>query len=246
MPRRRAGRRSPQHWSSGRAARSNRKSAWCSSTRAPGGCTAAKPLIFRRFDRMRIAILDPAAGISGDMTLGALLSAGAPAAWLEALPRRLDLPEVCVTVREVKRSGVACMQVEFAIPEQPHGRTVGELVRLVERAPLSDWVKERAARAFRLIGEAEGRVHGVAPDKVHLHEVGAVDAVLDIVGGIEGFAQLGVEAVYNFPVAVGGGWVEAAHGRVAVPGPPPAILLEGGGLAGGPGPGGGGAATPAG
>src|SRR5437762_1818796 len=217
MPRRRAGRRSPQHWSSGRAARSNRKSAWCSSTPAPGGCTAAKPLIFRRFDRMRIAILDPAAGISGDMTLGALLSAGAPAAWLEALPRRLDLPDVRVTVREVKRSGVACMQVEFAIPEQPHGRHVGELVRLVERAPLSDWVKERAVRAFRLIGEAEGRVHGVAPDKVHLHEVGAVDAVLDIVGGIEGFAQLGVEAVYNFPVAVGSGWVEAADaGRVVL------------------------------
>src|SRR5437667_451981 len=106
MPRRRAGRRSPQHWSSGRAARSNRKSAWCSSTRAPGGCTAAKPLIFRRVDRMRIPILDPTAGISGDMTLGALLSAGAPAAWLEELPRRLDLPKVRVTVREVKRSGV--------------------------------------------------------------------------------------------------------------------------------------------
>jgi len=195
---------------------------------------------------MRIAILDPAAGISGDMTLGALLSAGAPAAWLEELPRRLDLPEVRVTVREVKRSGVACMQVEFAIPEQPHGRTVGELVRLVERAPLSDWVKERAARAFRLIGEAEGRVHGVAPDKVHLHEVGAVDAVLDIVGGIEGFAQLGVEAVYNFPVAVGSGWVEAAHGRLPVPAPATAILLEGVELAGDPGPVEGEATTPTG
>jgi len=141
---------------------------------------------------------------------------------------------------------VACMQVEFAIPEQPHGRTVGELVRLVERAPLSDWVKERAARAFRLIGEAEGRVHGVAPDKVHLHEVGAVDAVLDIVGGIEGFAQLGVEAVYNFPVAVGSGWVEAAHGRLPVPAPATAILLEGVELAGDPGPVEGEATTPTG
>ena len=195
---------------------------------------------------MRIAILDPAAGISGDMTLGALLSAGAPAAWLEELPRRLDLPEVRVTVREVKRSGVACMQVEFAIPEQPHGRTVGELVRLVERAPLSDWVKERAVRAFRLIGEAEGRVHGVAPEQVHLHEVGAVDAVLDIVGGIEGFAQLGVEAVYNLPVAVGTGWVDAAHGRLPVPAPATAILLEGVELAGDPGPVEGEATTPTG
>ena len=144
---------------------------------------------------MRIAILDPAAGISGDMTLGALLSLGVPASWLEALPVRLGLSGVSVTVRDARRAGILCKQVEFAIPEQPHGRHVGELVRLVERAPISNWVKERAIRAFRLVGEAEGRVHGVAPEKVHLHEVGAVDALLDIVGGVEGVEKLGVESV---------------------------------------------------
>ena len=176
---------------------------------------------------MRIAILDPAAGISGDMTLGALLSLGVPVAWLEELPVRLGVGDVRVTVRDVRRSGVTCKQVEFGIPEQPHGRHVGELLRLVERAPVSDWVKERALQAFRLVGEAEGRVHGVAPEKVHLHEVGAVDAVLDIVGAIEGFEKLGVEAVHNLPVAVGRGWVEAAHGRLPVPAPATALLLEG-------------------
>ena len=176
---------------------------------------------------MRIAIVDPAAGISGDMTLGALLSLGVPQDWLEALPGRLGLAGVGVTVRDAVRCGVGCRQVEFVIPEQPHGRHVGELVQLVERAPLSAWVKQRAVRAFQLIGEAEGRVHGVAPEKVHLHEVGAVDAVLDIVGAVEGFEQLGVEAVYTWPVAVGTGWVEAAHGRLPVPAPATAILLEG-------------------
>jgi uncharacterized protein (TIGR00299 family) protein len=176
---------------------------------------------------MRIAIVDPAAGISGDMTLGALLSLGVPQDWLEALPGRLGLAGVGVTVRDAVRCGVGCRQVEFAIPVQPRARHVGELVRLVERAPLSAWVKERAVRAFQLIGEAEGRVHGVAPEKVHLHEVGAVDAVLDIVGAVEGFEQLGVEAVYTWPVAVGTGWVEAAHGRLPVPAPATAILLEG-------------------
>jgi len=176
---------------------------------------------------MRIAILDPAAGISGDMTLGALLALGLPAEWLEALPARLGIADVRVTVRDVRRASITCKQVEFAIPEQPHGRHVGELLRLVERAPISDWVKERAIRVFRLVGEAEGRVHGVAPEKVHLHEVGAVDAVLDIVGAIEGFERLGVEAVYHLPVAVGRGWVEAAHGRLPVPAPATAILLEG-------------------
>jgi uncharacterized protein (TIGR00299 family) protein len=161
------------------------------------------------------------------MTLGALLSLGLPAAWLQQLPSRLGLPGVGVTVRDVRRASVECRQVEFTIPEQPHGRHVGALVGLVERAPLSDWVKERAVRAFQLLGAAEGRVHGVAPEKVHLHEVGAVDAVLDIVGAIEGFEQLGVDAVYNWPAALGSGWVDAEHGRLPVPAPATAILLEG-------------------
>ncbi|PYP12444.1 MAG: hypothetical protein DMD59_00090 [Gemmatimonadetes bacterium] len=110
---------------------------------------------------MRIAILDPAAGISGDMTLGALLSLGLPASWLEELPGRLGVGDVGVAVRDVRRAGVTCKQIDFTIPDQPHGRHVGELLKLVERAPISDWVKERALRAFRLVGEAEGRVHGV-------------------------------------------------------------------------------------
>src|SRR5439155_12423276 len=176
---------------------------------------------------MRIAILDPAAGISGDMTLGALLALGVPQNWLEALPGRLGFEGVAVTVRNAVRCGVGCKQVEFTIPERAHGRHVGELVRVVERAPVSDWVKERAVRAFQLVGDAEGRVHGVAPEKVHLHEVGAVDAVLDIVGGIEGIERLGVESVYHLPIALGNGWVEAAHGRLPVPAPATAILLEG-------------------
>jgi len=176
---------------------------------------------------MRIAIFDPAAGISGDMTLGALLSLGLPISWLEELPHRLGVRDVRVAVRDVRRSGVTCKKVDFEIPEQSHGRHVAELVQLVERAPISEWVKTRAIRAFRLVGEAEGQVHGVAPEKVHLHEVGAVDAVLDIVGAIEGIERLGVESVYNLPVAVGQGWVEAAHGRLPVPAPATAILLEG-------------------
>lgn len=184
---------------------------------------------------MPIAVIDPCAGISGDMTLGALLSLGLPASWLEELPQRLGLDGVRVTIRDVQRCAVECKQVEFTIPEQPHGRHVADLIRLAERAPVSDWVRARAVRAFRAIGEAEGRVHGVAPERVHLHEVGAVDAVLDLVGAIEGFERLGVEAIYHRPVAVGTGWVQAAHGRLPVPAPATALLVEGMELAvGGP------------
>src|SRR5258708_181050 len=118
---------------------------------------------------MSIAILDPAAGISGDMTLGALLSLGVPVSWLEELPKRLGLDGVAVTVRDVRRAGIMCKQVEFGIQEQPHGRHVGALVRLVEQAPGSDWGEQRAVRAFQLGGGAEGPGPDRAPDKVRLH-----------------------------------------------------------------------------
>jgi uncharacterized protein (TIGR00299 family) protein len=113
--------------------------------------------------------------------------------------------------------------------EHEHGphRHIGELIAIVERAGLSPWVRERAVRAFRLLGEAEGRVHGLPADQVPLHEVGAVDALIDIVGAIEGFEQLGITRIYNRPIAVGSGWVRAAHGVMPVPAPATSILLEG-------------------
>ncbi len=108
----------------------------------------------------------------------------------------------------------------------PH-RHIGDLIAAVERAPVSAWVRERAVRAFRLLGEAEGRVHGMPAERVALHEVGAVDALIDIVGAIEGFERLGIDRVCNRPVGLGSGWVRAAHGVIPVPAPATALLLEG-------------------
>ncbi len=108
----------------------------------------------------------------------------------------------------------------------PH-RHVGELLAMIARAELSDAVKARATAAFRLLAEAEGRIHGVAPDNVALHEVGAMDALIDIVGAVEGFEQLGITAIHTRPVALGQGWVRAAHGNLPVPTPATAILVEG-------------------
>jgi uncharacterized protein (TIGR00299 family) protein len=199
----------------------------------------------------RFAIIDPAAGISGDMLLGALLAAGAPLEWLRGLPARLGVAEVTIRVGLADRCGVRATKVDVVLPggrqehpsevvphhshpapdthhhhAGPH-RHVGDLIAAVEGAPLSDWVRERAVDAFRLLGEAEGRVHGVPADQVALHEVGALDALIDIVGAIEGFEQLGIRRIYNRPVAVGSGWVRAAHGILPVPAPATAILLEG-------------------
>jgi uncharacterized protein (TIGR00299 family) protein len=101
-----------------------------------------------------------------------------------------------------------------------------ELLGIIERAPLSSWVRERAGRAFRLLCEAEGKTHGVPADAVALHELGAVDAVVDIVGGIEGFERLGIDRVFTRPVALGNGWIRTAHGVIAVPAPVTTRLLE--------------------
>jgi pyridinium-3,5-bisthiocarboxylic acid mononucleotide nickel chelatase len=206
----------------------------------------------------RFAILDPVAGISGDMLLGALIAAGAPPEWLRRLPVRLGFPDVGVEIQSVHRCGVQATKVDVRLPggvqeepspiihehDHPHKhhndspvahdghaggshRHIGELIGLVQRAELSAWVRERAVRAFELIGEAEGRIHGMPADQVPLHEVGAVDALIDIVGGIEGFERLGINRIYNRPVALGSGWVRAAHGVMPVPAPATSILIEG-------------------
>lgn len=193
--------------------------------------------ISRLSPSMPIAILDPAAGISGDMMLGALIDAGASREWLSALPTRLGFPAVGVGIEQVTRGAIVATRVRFAIPNDgtdgyPHGRTVAELIETVRSAQLSPWVRAQAEEAFRAIGRAEGKVHGRSPDAVHLHEVGAVDALLDIVGAMEGFEQLGVREAYNLPIALGTGWVETAHGKLPVPAPATALLLEGFEIAG--------------
>jgi uncharacterized protein (TIGR00299 family) protein len=204
----------------------------------------------------RFAILDPAAGISGDMLLGALIDAGAAPEWLEALPGRLGFSDARVEISRVVRCGIVSTKVTVYSPHgeveppnplwtEPHSHApgthhshdsrqshaphhhVGNLIATLEHAPLSDWVRQRAIRAFKLLAEEEGRIHGVAPEDVALHEVGAVDAMVDIVGGIEGFERLGIQRVHNRPVALGEGWIRAAHGVLPVPAPVTARLLEG-------------------
>jgi uncharacterized protein (TIGR00299 family) protein len=98
---------------------------------------------------------------------------------------------------------------------------------MVRQARLSRWVEDKAVEAFQLLGEAEARVHGLPVEEVALHEVGAIDALVDIVGSIEGFEQLGIQAIYHRPVALGNGWVRAAHGVMPIPAPATAALIEG-------------------
>lgn len=176
---------------------------------------------------MRTAILDPFSGIAGDMALGALLGVGLDPAWLRDLPARLGLADVTVEIREVLRGELVCWKVDFAIPPQPHGRHIAEIRALVAKSGAPDRVRERADAAFTAIASAEGEIHGMPAEKVHLHEVGAVDAILDVVGVIWGLELLGVESVCCGPLRTGDGSVRAAHGLLPVPAPATLKLLEG-------------------
>src|SRR3954467_11588001 len=194
---------------------------------------------------MKIAILDPASGIAGDMFLGALVDNGLDKAWLERLPSMLGLDGVEVRIADVQRSSVRCVKVDFDIPPQPHGRAVSEIHRLIDAVEIPEKVARSAHAAFEAIAAIESAIHGVAPDDLHLHEVGAVDAILDVIGSIWGVEQLGIERIYNTKVALGDGTVKTAHGVLPVPAPATIRLLEGFNVRHGP-PGSGELATPTG
>lgn len=176
---------------------------------------------------MRTAILDPFSGIAGDMMLGALLGVGLDPAWLRALPARLGLSEVTVEIREVLRGELVCWKVDFNIPPQPHGRHIAQIRELVASSGAPDRVRQLADATFMAIATAEGEIHGMPAEDVHLHEVGAVDAILDVVGSIWGLELLGVNDVRCGALRTGDGTVRAAHGLLPVPAPATLKLLEG-------------------
>jgi len=174
-----------------------------------------------------IAILDPFSGISGDMTLGALVDLGLSAEWLMSLPQRLELDGVTAHVSDVRRAGIACKKVDFDVPPQPHGRHLSHIRRILDASGAPEQVRERADAAFTAVTAAEAAIHGTTMERVHLHEVGSVDAILDILGSIWGLHELGITRVYCGTLVLGDGFVKAAHGVLPVPAPATLKLLEG-------------------
>jgi uncharacterized protein (TIGR00299 family) protein len=178
---------------------------------------------------MKIAYFDCLSGISGDMTLGALVDAGVDLAQLQAGIDSLKLPKaVRLTANEVKRKGFRATKVNVEHePEQAH-RHLHHIVDMIDGSDvLTAPQKDLAKRIFTKLGEAEAKVHGTTLRKVHFHEVGAVDSIADIVGSALGLSLLGVDRIVCSPVPVGGGYIEIEHGRVTVPAPATAELLKG-------------------
>jgi uncharacterized protein (TIGR00299 family) protein len=176
---------------------------------------------------MKIAYLDCASGISGDMTLAALVDAGVPLEALNAAIGSLGLPGLRLRAAEVKKGGFRATQITVeAEPEHAH-RHLSQILAMIDAGQLTPRQQELARRVFTALAEAEARVHGTTVEAVHFHEVGAADSIADIVGAAVAWDLLGVDRIVASPVPTGSGTVEIVHGRCSIPAPATAELLRG-------------------
>ena len=177
---------------------------------------------------MTLLYIDAFAGISGDMTVAALLSLGVPLQHLQDELSQLALPGYSCTAVPRQLSGIMATQFAVQTTAAPHAhRPFGEIRTLLGSSGLQAAVKRQALAIFTKLAEAEGRVHGQAPDDVEFHEVGATDSIVDIVGAAIGLTALGVEAAYVSPLPLGSGITASQHGPLPVPGPATLELLRG-------------------
>ncbi len=181
---------------------------------------------------MRTAYFDCFAGISGDMTLGALVDAGADFETLKSELGRLGVHEYDLTCEKVVKRGIAATKIsvtphhhEHDTPHH-HSRNYSDIKRIIQASELPEGVKTRATAIFRHLGEAEAMVHGKDIEEIHFHEVGAVDAIVDIVGACVCLDLLGIEQVYASPMPTFHGMVEMAHGSFPLPAPATAEILK--------------------
>lgn len=182
-----------------------------------------------RFEKhaMKLAYFDCFSGISGDMVLGALIDSGLELPRLEAELRKLRLDSWTISAQKVARKAIHATKVTIEVGEQRHHRHLSDILRMIDQGALTPRAAANASKIFRRLGEAEAKVHNMAIEKVHFHEVGAVDSIIDIVGAAIGFDLLGIEQFACSSMDVGGGRVQTEHGILPVPAPATAELLCG-------------------
>ncbi len=177
--------------------------------------------------KMTLAYFDCFSGISGDMTLGALVHLGVPVGWLNETIRALPLDGFDITSDTVMRNGIQATHVTVKTKETHHHRHYHHIQEMIENSTLSDAVKTKSLAIFDRLAEAEANVHNCAKESVHFHEVGAIDAIVDIVGSCLGMEWLGIDHIVASALPMGGGFVECAHGKIPVPAPAVVELLKG-------------------
>ena len=178
---------------------------------------------------MRVVYFDCPSGAAGDMIMGALVDAGVSPDALRAELGKLRLAGWDLLVRQVQKGAFRATKVDVEVDRHahPHHRSLEDILAILEGSTLTPGVKHRAARIFTRLAEAEARAHGTTPAEVHFHDVGAVDAIVDVTGGVVALDLIGGESVHVSALPVGGGFVDGPHGRIPVPGPGTAELLRG-------------------
>jgi len=176
---------------------------------------------------MQTAYLDCFSGVSGDMLLGALLDTGVPETYLREVLASLPLHGSTLTVDRRTVQGFAATRVQVECPHSHTHRHLAEINTIIENAALKPSIQAKALRVFTRLAEAEAAVHGTTIDQIHFHEVGAVDAIIDIVGTVAGLEYLGIDHLTCSPLPMPSGWVACAHGEIPLPGPAVCHLLTG-------------------
>lgn len=176
---------------------------------------------------MKMIYIDAFAGLSGDLFLGALVDLGFHPESLERLPERLHLEGAKVRIQKVVRRGIAAKQAVVEIPHEHVHRHLHHIVEILNKSDLPQGVIDGAVRTFTILAEAEARIHGTTPEKIHFHEVGAVDAILDIVGTHLGFYELGAETINCSSIPLSRGRAKMAHGVMPLPAPATVEILKG-------------------
>ncbi len=174
----------------------------------------------------RIAYFDCPAGICGSMVLGSLIDAGLSLTYLEEQLRALGVSGWKIESEKIVEHGISGTRVKVHCDEHHPHRGLGDIEKIIRGSALSEYVKRYALRTFRLLGEAEAAIHNTTVDRIHFHEVGAVDAIVDICGTWIGLEQLGVERVHASAINTGSGTVRCRHGLMPVPAPATAALLR--------------------
>mgnify|MGYP001564565905 CR=1 FL=1 len=175
---------------------------------------------------MRTAYFDCFSGISGDMTLGALIDAGLSLKELKSYLSKLPIDNYGITAKKVKKNGIAATKVDVIVKGRQTERRLSDITRIINKSKLDKPIKEDSIKIFERLARAEAKVHKTSVNTVHFHEVGAIDAIVDITGAVIGLHLLGIENICASAINTGTGFIRSAHGILPVPGPATAELLK--------------------
>jgi len=176
---------------------------------------------------MRIAYIDCVAGASGDMLLAALVDVGLPLQDLEEQLSLLHLPGFELEMQEVQKNHLRATHLKVKVTDHKTERHVPEILSIIQNSDLPEHVQNQAIEVIQRLGETEARIHGTSMDQVHLHELGGIDTIVDVVGFIVGLELLKIDELIVSPIPLGRGFIQSAHGKIPIPAPATIELLKG-------------------